>query len=82
MAFLLASPLAAVRSFSVRSSSEDSKAASASASLAACPERGVEEEEEAAAAEVEAATALSRAGIEMDSRPRAADGDDDYKREE
>ena len=80
MAFLLASELAAVRSLSVRRSSEDSKAASASASFAAWRDRGAEEEDEAAA-DVEA-TALSRAGIEMDSRPRAAGDEREREREE
>lgn len=71
IAFLFASALAAVRSLSVRRSSDDSNAASASASLAAWPDRGAAEEEEEE--ELEAATALSRAGIGMDSRPRAAE---------
>ena len=70
IAFLLASALAAVRSLRVRRSSEDSNAASASASLAAWPDKGAAAAEEE---EVEA-TALSSAGIGMDSRPRAAEG--------
>ena len=73
MAFLLASELAAVRSFRVRRSSEDSNAASASASFAAWRDSGAEGEEEDEEAEEAEATALSRAGIEMDSNPRAAD---------
>lgn len=77
MAFLLASELAAVRSFRVRRSSEDLNAASASARAAAWRDRGRaakgEEDEEEEEEEVEA-TALSSAGIGMDSRPRAADG--------
>lgn len=79
MAFLLASALAAVRSLRVRRSSEDLNAASASARAAAWRDRGRvaaaaagDEEEDEEEEEVEA-TALSRAGIEMDSRPRAAD---------